>query len=856
MMLRLRLAAALACLLAAAGLAGCGDDDGPPACSEEDTDGDGLDGCQEETYGTSPQLADTDGDGLSDGREVLELGFDPANNNFKFNPLIADVPKISINLVSPPDLELLVTSSMGTTTSTAVSRSATSAATVTSSSTSSNSTAVEVGQTTGGSVTVGVDASISAMPSIGASAETTVSYEFSESTTREQGFSWTDEQSRENSTTYDMTQETAVSMGAEITGGTMQTTVKVRNEGLLSFTVTNLLLSAVYVDPGFGSVLVPIGNLALENQGGFQSFSLGYGQQTGNLVFTTGTLTTSTMDKLLHDSSGLILSVAAYELTDENGVSFAHDLTDIGARTASVLIDYDNRRTTEEYLVATNADPANLRITVKHALTDILRAPYTVGAGGGLTSVRDVADDPAARGSWIVVHITTDGVDRTMHKYDASAPYAFEDIILKSGDVLHLIYVEDPDGDGLGNRAETIYGTRADTVDSDADGIPDGEEVYRFQKNPVRPDSDADGKPDGDEVFVRVAAGFEHGLGISRSGKLWAWGANDLAQTGGPVAGAENCGINCFSRPVAVVGATGTWVDVAAGVYQSAAIDAGGALWMWGTIPQSGATPARPWNGPVTVDASTDWVQVAVGQHHALGRKADGTIWAWGINNAGQLGTGVPVGNALQLTPTQIGTDTDWAFVAAGQSSSFAIKTDGTLWAWGLDNVGALGIGGAVVVELPTQVGTDSDWLTVSTWLRHTAAVKTDGSLWAWGVNDYGEVGVGMPGMTYKTPQRVGVDTDWDAVAVGQESTTARKRDGRLYTWGRSPWIGQGNSGDLWVPTQLGAETLWDVTLESGAGFTVAPRWDGRVAGWGANQHGQLGDGTLMQRFAPTLLAP
>lgn len=86
----------------------------------------------------------------------------------------------------------------------------------------------------------------------------------------------------------------------------------------------------------------------------------------------------------------------------------------------------------------------------------------------------------------------------------------------------------------------------------------------------------------------------------------------------------------------------------------------------------------------------SNWVAVAAGWRHSLAFKSNGTLWAWGINQYGQLGQG----NTTQLdTPTQVGTDTDWSKVAAGGFFSVALKSGGTLWAWGRNTDGQLGVG-------------------------------------------------------------------------------------------------------------------------------------------------------------------
>ncbi len=113
---------------------------------------------------------------------------------------------------------------------------------------------------------------------------------------------------------------------------------------------------------------------------------------------------------------------------------------------------------------------------------------------------------------------------------------------------------------------------------------------------------------------------------------------------------------------------------------------------------------------------------------HSLAVKTDGTLWAWG------LGSG-PDGGSYHYSniPVQIGTDTDWKTVSARRAYSVGIKTDGTLWEW---------IRGAYT-NPPVQVGTDTDWKTVLKRKTHSIATKTDKTLWAWGGNRNGQLGDG-----------------------------------------------------------------------------------------------------------------
>jgi alpha-tubulin suppressor-like RCC1 family protein len=155
---------------------------------------------------------------------------------------------------------------------------------------------------------------------------------------------------------------------------------------------------------------------------------------------------------------------------------------------------------------------------------------------------------------------------------------------------------------------------------------------------------------------------------------------------------------------------------------------------------------------------------------------------------------------------------TNWLNVSCGRYNSLAVKTNGTLWSWGRNSVGALGLGNRTSYSSPKQIGALTTWLTVAGGPYYTMAVKTDGTLWAIGGNNAaGQMGLNNT-TEYSSPKQVGSLTTWLNVACGgQEFTFASKTDGTLWSWGRGTegQLGLGNTTTYSSPKQIGASITW-----------------------------------------------
>jgi alpha-tubulin suppressor-like RCC1 family protein len=356
--------------------------------------------------------------------------------------------------------------------------------------------------------------------------------------------------------------------------------------------------------------------------------------------------------------------------------------------------------------------------------------------------------------------------------------------------------------------------------------------------------------PSGPILDDIITSGEDHTVAIRDNGTLWAWGNNFNGELGD--------GTSTDKAEPQQIGNSTNWRLVDAGEDFTVAMMADGSIWGWGDNSQGqlgdGTTTDK--HTPRQIGDDTDWMTVdASGNAHGkfvLALKNNGTLYAWGNNNEGQLGDGTTTDKHV---PTQIGTDENWAKVAAGEDWSLAIKEDGTLWAWGDNGDGQLGNDNQPTDEhSPIQVGTADDWAEIETGRDTAIALKTNGELWAWGANGDGQVG---DGANTDVPQPKQISTDnWTMIAAGQDHSLALKEDGTIYAWGdnNNGQLGDGTTNDVNTPQQVGTNTDW-IMIAGGdeTTFGIREAGDGSKTywAWGSNGDGELGDGTNTDRHTP-----
>ena len=258
---------------------------------------------------------------------------------------------------------------------------------------------------------------------------------------------------------------------------------------------------------------------------------------------------------------------------------------------------------------------------------------------------------------------------------------------------------------------------------------------------------------------------------------------------------------------------------------------------------------------PIDTYAISNLSQVVTGSGYTIALKSDGTVWSWGENGDGELGLG---DDSNRSTPTQINNLSNISQITSGMSHSFAVKKDGTVWSWGYNGCGQLGLGDKVNRSIPTQIPGLSNVSQIVAGFGHTVALKKDGTVWSWGQNTYGELGLG-DNTDRNIPTQIPGLSNVSQIVSGYNHVIAVKEDGTVWSWGynSSGELGLGDNGrdtHRNIPTQIPG--LSDISKISTGGYTsFVIKKDGTVWSWGQNTYGELGLGDEIDRNIPTQIA-
>ncbi|MCI1267912.1 MAG: hypothetical protein LKG19_15155 [Saprospiraceae bacterium] len=330
--------------------------------------------------------------------------------------------------------------------------------------------------------------------------------------------------------------------------------------------------------------------------------------------------------------------------------------------------------------------------------------------------------------------------------------------------------------------------------------------------------------------FISISRGENHTLGIGIDGSLWAWGDNSYGQLGDGT-------FQNNPHPIQI-GKDLNWKIVVASNILSFAIKDDGSLWAWGSNNEGrlglGSNIAA--YGVPTRVGTDKWNFISSGQYNIHGIKSDGSLWYWG------WGAGLFNEFNNILAPKRFGTESNWKFVSCsdvGQSriwASYGIKKDGSLWSWGHNVYGLLGIGYEkdTLISSPNRVGNDSNWTFITNAEEHVAALKSDGSLWTWGNNPFGQLGNAPYYFVNTVPTQVGLGNNYLKVDIGYNYSLAVQKDGSLWAWGKLKWI-KYDSDSLQssiIPLKVGNDNDWK-EISSTSAITYAIKNDLTLFRWG-----------------------
>lgn len=349
----------------------------------------------------------------------------------------------------------------------------------------------------------------------------------------------------------------------------------------------------------------------------------------------------------------------------------------------------------------------------------------------------------------------------------------------------------------------------------------------------------------------RIAGGGIQSLIVCSTGTGMAAGLNGNGEVGDGTTTERNSpvSISGLTGIIAVSGSRGSFSFA-----HSLALTSDGTAWAWGYNSFGELGDNTNTNRTVPVSVTTGVTSIAAGDSHSLFLKTDSTVWACGYAGQGQLGQG----NTSNLkVPTKVSGLSGVIAIAAAYEVSYALKKDGTVWSWGNNQNGELGDSTKTEKHTPVKVKGLSGVIAIAAggtngYGTFALALKSDGTVWAWGTNGLGQLCTGNT-----TPSLIPVQctslTNVTAIAAGIDHGMALKNDGTVYTWGYGLYgeLGNGALSFSAVTTPGKINLTGIIAIAGGERFGLAEKNDGTLWAWGRNDYGQLGDGTTTQRLSP-----
>jgi alpha-tubulin suppressor-like RCC1 family protein len=353
-----------------------------------------------------------------------------------------------------------------------------------------------------------------------------------------------------------------------------------------------------------------------------------------------------------------------------------------------------------------------------------------------------------------------------------------------------------------------------------------------------------------------IAAGDDHTCALTTEGAVDCWGWNTYGELGDGGAAQPGSGL-----PVAVAGLGSGVRAVAAGRYHACALTTGGGVKCWGRNQSGqlgdGTTTDR--KTPVAVTGLASGVAaIAAGTEHTCALMASGGVQCWGLNHAGQLGDGTI--SDYRSTPAPVaGLPSAAAAIRPGGSHTCALVANG-VWCWGSNYYGQLGIGETPGGYRTTPIsvsGLASGIVAIAAGWDHSCAVTSDGGARCWGRNSYRKLGDGSAVQESNVPVAVSGLNDAVAIEAGWRHTCALTADGEVACWGANDagQLGDGTGATSYVPVTVeGLDGVSEISLRMS--HTCARTANGAISCWGIDNYGQLGDGHQERTSQPVYVVP
>ena len=350
--------------------------------------------------------------------------------------------------------------------------------------------------------------------------------------------------------------------------------------------------------------------------------------------------------------------------------------------------------------------------------------------------------------------------------------------------------------------------------------------------------------------YQQVAGGRTHTAVLLSNGTVRTFGGNDQGQLGVNDTATR-------STIVQVWGISSSATVVACGAYHTAVLLADGTVRTFGSNQngQLGVNDTTSRQTPVqvigisSVGAAT---AVACGAAYTAVLLNNGTVWTFGRNEYGQLGVG---DTTSRLTPVQVSAITSATAIACGLYHTSIVLSDGTVRTFGLNISGQLGVNDGTSRQTPVQVwGISSSAVAVAGGLYHTSVLLADGTVRTFGKNDFGQLGINIPGVSRQTPVQVwGISSSATAITCGRFHTSVLLGNGTVMTIGNNGYgqLGVNDTTSRQTPVQVWGISSSAVSIADGQYITAIVLSDGTVRTFGRNDFGQLGLYDFASRLTP-----